>query len=587
MSMKNPFVPSRSKEERAKKMMAALSTPAIQNTSPEYEKMVQSQSLNPYQASAPANATNSTGNRLITITLEQLRPYEGNPRRTKNPAYEEIKASIKSRGLDHAPNVTQRPGDSYYTILDGGNTRLQALNELFQETKDTRFWSIECIFKPWVGDADDINSQLNILIGHLAENDVRGDLSFIEKALGIREVKALYEQKYGEYFSHRKLSEKLGENGYPISYSVIARMEQCLTYLYPHIPNILLNGMGKPQIEKLLAIRRNAQLSWEKHAEEHVTNKDFDVVWMEALSGFDEEPTEFVINDFQDQLIGKITESFGYQVTYETFKFEIDLGEQKLKKLVEKQPEILQRTQDSESRIKEALAQQSRQAEKTAERTTPKNVAQLTIENEMESEDENYETSVVTPVSFDDDSSAPSVDNADELPELGLSDTDLSSAVIQHFNDLGLVPGVNPEKQRQEEAVLNGLEFANCGKQPVTNIWKIHPNRKHKMEAFSLALDIAEEVGIGHLVEHVLHDPVDYSYRMLPLDNQQYSEFPLFIYHVLTALATEPQSAQQTNLLNSDYLTGNTMSDLMLVRLFRLIRLHRYINAQHTGGQNA
>ncbi|THA08968.1 ParB family protein [Rodentibacter caecimuris] len=586
MSVKNPFVPSKNKEERAQKMLAALSTPAIMNNSPEYEKMVQSQSLNPYQ-SVSSETEMQSGNRLITVTLDQLRPYEGNPRRTKNPAYEEIKASIKSRGLDHSPNITQRPGDSFYTILDGGNTRLQALNELFKETKELRFWSIECIFKPWQGEADDINSQLNILIGHLAENDVRGELSFIEKALGIREVKKLYEQKYGEYFSHRKLSEKLGENGYPISNQIIARMEQCLTYLYPHIPNVLLNGMGKPQIEKLLTIRRNAQLSWEKHIEETKVHQDFDVVWMNALTGFDEEPTEFVLNDFQDQLIGNITEAFSYQIPYETFKFEIDLAEQKLKKLAEKQPEILQRTQDSESRIKEAISQQVEQSQRNITRHEQKKLAQSKQSQVKEQDDETTSSMMTYQTTSSGISSVPDSDSGDSLPHLGISETDFSSAVIQHFNDLGFTPGVNPEKQRQEEAELNGLEFANCGKQPVTTIWKIYPNRKHKMEAYSLALDIAEEVGLGQFVEHVQHDPIDYSYRMRPLDGEEYSEFTLFVYHLLTTLATEPQLAPQADLLNLDYLIGNTMSDLMLVRLFRLIRLHRYINAQHIGGQNA
>lgn len=63
---------------------------------------------------------------------------------------------------------------------------------------------------------------------------------FIEKALGIREV-FIYRGKYKEYFSHRN-QKNYQKNGYPISNQIIARMEQCLTYLYPHIPNILFDG---------------------------------------------------------------------------------------------------------------------------------------------------------------------------------------------------------------------------------------------------------------------------------------------------------------------------------------------------------
>ena len=84
----------------------------------------------------------------ITVTLDKLRPYEHNPRKTRNPNFEMIKESIRRRGLDHKPNITQRPGEPFYIIADGGNTRIQALKELFTETQDQRFWSIECLYKP-------------------------------------------------------------------------------------------------------------------------------------------------------------------------------------------------------------------------------------------------------------------------------------------------------------------------------------------------------------------------------------------------------------------------------------------------------
>lgn len=39
----------------------------------------------------------------MVVTLEQLRPYEHNPRFIRNPLYEELKASIRDRGLDQPP----------------------------------------------------------------------------------------------------------------------------------------------------------------------------------------------------------------------------------------------------------------------------------------------------------------------------------------------------------------------------------------------------------------------------------------------------------------------------------------------------
>jgi hypothetical protein len=39
----------------------------------------------------------------MVVTLDQLRPYDHDPRVTRNPAYEDIKASIRERGLDAPP----------------------------------------------------------------------------------------------------------------------------------------------------------------------------------------------------------------------------------------------------------------------------------------------------------------------------------------------------------------------------------------------------------------------------------------------------------------------------------------------------
>ena len=56
----------------------------------------------------------------MVVTLDQLRPYDHDPRVTRNPAYSEIKASIRERGLDAPPAITRRPGETHYIIRNGG-----------------------------------------------------------------------------------------------------------------------------------------------------------------------------------------------------------------------------------------------------------------------------------------------------------------------------------------------------------------------------------------------------------------------------------------------------------------------------------
>lgn len=46
---------------------------------------------------------------LMPVALNQLRAFDLNPRLTKNPEYDEIKESIRNRGLDYPPQITQRP----------------------------------------------------------------------------------------------------------------------------------------------------------------------------------------------------------------------------------------------------------------------------------------------------------------------------------------------------------------------------------------------------------------------------------------------------------------------------------------------
>jgi ParB family protein of integrating conjugative element (PFGI_1 class) len=85
----------------------------------------------------------------MVLTLDQLRPNPDNPRTTRNPRYEDIKASIRTRGLDSIPKVTRDPdGEDVFIFSDGGNTRYEILCDLWQETGDERFYRVHTIFKP-------------------------------------------------------------------------------------------------------------------------------------------------------------------------------------------------------------------------------------------------------------------------------------------------------------------------------------------------------------------------------------------------------------------------------------------------------
>jgi len=131
-------------------------------------------------------AVEPVGDTPMVVSLEQLRPYELNPRVVRNPLYDDIKASIRERGLDQPPAITRRPNEAHFIIRNGGNTRLSILGELWQETREERFFRIHCLFRPW-------QSESHALLGHLAESDLHGQLTFIERALAVANLQGMFQ----------------------------------------------------------------------------------------------------------------------------------------------------------------------------------------------------------------------------------------------------------------------------------------------------------------------------------------------------------------------------------------------------------
>lgn len=243
----------------------------------------------------------------MVLTLDELAPYNRNPRTTRNPLHDEIKASIQARGLDTPPPVTKRPGEDHYIIRTGGNTRLAILNELWKETRDERYYRIHCLFRPWT-DRGEIVS----LTGHLAENDLRGNLMFIERAVSIENARQLYAEELGKDISQRELARLLKQDGYSISNSHISRMQEALRTLVPAIPALLYSGLGKHQVEKLLTLRSSGLKAWVSFDGQE---DDFEFLYQDVLNSFDGPTDNFVFEAIQDELIGQIRRALkvGYE----------------------------------------------------------------------------------------------------------------------------------------------------------------------------------------------------------------------------------------------------------------------------------
>ncbi len=272
----------------------------------------------------------------MILTLDQLRPNPDNPRRRRNPRYEDIKSSIRSRGLASVPIVTKEPDSSVYIFSDGGNTRYQILSELWQETQDERFFRLHVLFKPWPG-------RLECLIGHLAENEVRGELTFLEKARGVCEARTLYEDVLGKKLSLRAFAQRMTADGLPVSISHISKMEETVSALLPYMPRLLEDGLGRHQIEALLSLRstlKKITLLFSEHPSEHPDAEQLVGCFNDTCRYIDEQ-NYFVLEDFIDELIGQLLRECPLSgFDYDRWLFELKVNKGKLLSQPETSSEI-------------------------------------------------------------------------------------------------------------------------------------------------------------------------------------------------------------------------------------------------------
>ena len=192
---------------------------------------------------------------LVTVDISRIRTYERNPRRSANPDYDRIKASIRADGLGQPLMITQRPGESDYLVHAGGNTRLRILKELFDETGDLRFTAVPCVIRPWTREVD-------VLLAHLKENDLRGELTFLDKALAIDDVKRFLNEGAEEPLTQSRLAEVLQQCGYGLSQGLVSQMAYTVERLRPLMPQALEAGIGRPQIAKIRLLDRTARATW-------------------------------------------------------------------------------------------------------------------------------------------------------------------------------------------------------------------------------------------------------------------------------------------------------------------------------------
>lgn len=141
-----------------------------------------------------------------SLPVTSVHFYERNPRKANNEAFAELKESIRVNGILQPLSVTKRPGENHYILFAGGNTRLQAIRELWEETGEAKFRETRVIVKKWRGESA-------VLLAHMAENTQRNDMTFWDRANGTLEIKRQLEQECQRTLTYREFETEVKKVG--------------------------------------------------------------------------------------------------------------------------------------------------------------------------------------------------------------------------------------------------------------------------------------------------------------------------------------------------------------------------------------
>lgn len=278
----------------------------------------------------------------IRVTLDQLKPYDNNPRASRNPKFDDILSSIENAGLDQPPNISRRSSDApHYIIIDGGNTRLEILNLLYEKythlaqlaesdgerlyhsQKAESFYVIDCIFKPWV-------SESKALTGHMSENENRGNMLLIEKALAVRTLRQFYETEDREKarvegreyedkpISTRSLAERITTQGWTIHHSHISRYDYAANTLLKAIPNAFWAGAGHSLVRQVRKYDAIYERYWRSTEAGQAEPERIKTLFLDTLRLYDDENVDIqgFLRDLDNQL-GKLLDIHASIVTVE------------------------------------------------------------------------------------------------------------------------------------------------------------------------------------------------------------------------------------------------------------------------------
>ena len=204
-----------------------------------------------------------------TLSLDEIDALQYQPSSVQSELNQSLYESIKQIGLQSPLVVSQVPNEKYFVPIAGGNSRLQVLSRLRDETGDISFANVQCVVSEWPGLA---RAQL----AHVITNQVHIRYSFASRALAIVHIvdsqRAISESKP---MSQRDCVQFLTSNGYPISQSTFGYMEYLVHRVHPFVSMELLDTVSMLDIRELREIEDDARENLRDQIELKTEFRDF------------------------------------------------------------------------------------------------------------------------------------------------------------------------------------------------------------------------------------------------------------------------------------------------------------------------
>ena len=165
------------------------------------------------------------------------------------------------------------------------------------------------MFHPYSDDMD-------ILIKHCIENEMRGGMLLIERGMAAQKIKASLEQKSNGTLSIKALVWELKERGWAVNDKSLSFALYAAENLSTVIPTVLWQGAGRPFIQKLKQTIEDCQSYWIALEDVKVNpseaEEEFTLIWQEALREVDSE--ELTPEQARDAIEGAMADYLGCPV---------------------------------------------------------------------------------------------------------------------------------------------------------------------------------------------------------------------------------------------------------------------------------